>query len=164
MTRARHVLTVAAVLATACSAPSSDRAGAAPPPSPSPPPAASLHVHVSLPDEPSVETTAWAEELETAISERTGELTLEDDPANASLVVRVTSVARSHPANDREAPGDGDPMVMQGELVAGQATRELTLHYRGEIWPEAEALAQKLRQYADELAAATPAPAPPDAR
>jgi hypothetical protein len=165
MVRPRHVLAAAAVLAAACSSSNGSNAKASSPPPPSPSPPALLHVHVSLPDEPSVETNAWAEELETAIGERRGDLALEPEPVNASLEVRVTSVTRSHSAEDLKAPGEGDPMVMQGTLVAGGTTRALTLRYRGEVWPQAEALSLKLRRYADELAAtATPAPTPAVAR
>jgi hypothetical protein len=51
--------------------------------------------------------------------------------------------------------------MMQGALVLGESAREFKLAYRGEVRPQAEALARNLRGYAAETdvgASDTPEP------
>jgi len=140
-----------ALAVVACSAPPEQEAA------PTPPPVPPLAVHVAVPDEPTDAVTEWAHALETAIGARTGDLRLAADPASAGLVVRILAVG---PAPEgAEAPGEGDAAVMKGALVAGEATREFSLTYRGADAPQAEALARNLHRFGDEMRKrTTPAP------
>jgi hypothetical protein len=65
---------------------------------------------------------------------------------------------------DPEPEGEGETSVMRGALVLGEAPREFSLAYRGDVRPQAEALARNLRAYAAEAGGdESDAPEAPDA-
>jgi len=142
--------------AVACAPPPAEREAAAP--ALTPPPAPPVAIHVAMPEGASAAATEWAHALEAAIAARAGDLQLAPDPASAELEVRIHSVEPA-PAGT-EAPGEGDPFVMRGALVAGEITREFNLAYRGAPGPQAEALARNLRGFGEKMKTPSP-PADP---
>jgi hypothetical protein len=120
-----------------------------------PTPAPPIFVHVQLAEEASAEVEAWAEELRTAVTAGHGDLRLAATPEEAAVVVRIDSVETGVKANP-EPEGEGETSMMRGALVLGESAREFNLAYRGEVRPQAEALARNLRGYAAETGATAP--------
>ena len=150
MTRYAPLAFVTAVLlaAGACSQPEGPAAQATPAammPTPGPP----VLVHVLVPEEAGPEVEAWAEELRTAVTTGHGELNLAATPEEAAVVVRIDAV-ETGVKTDPEPEGEGETSMMRGALVLGESAREFKLAYRGEVRPQAEALARNLRGYAAE--------------
>jgi hypothetical protein len=128
-----------------------------------PTPAPPVFVHVQLSEGAEAAVEAWAEELRTAVTAGHGDLRLAATVEEAAVVVRIDSVDTRVKA-DPEPEGEGETSVMRGALVLGESAREFNLAYRGEVRPQAEALARSLRGYAAEtdVGAAPDAPEPED--
>ena len=148
----RHALlalvTAALLVGGACSPPE-DPAARATPAATMPTPAPPIVVHVQVPEGGGPEAAAWAEELRTAVREGHGDLSLAAAREDAVVVVRIDSVETGVEA-DPEPEGEGEISVMKGALVLGESAREFSLAYRGDVRPQAEALARNLRAYAAE--------------
>ena len=150
MTRhAPFAFATAVLLATgACSQPE-DPAARATPAAMMPTPAPPVLVHVQVPEEAAPKAEAWAEELRAAVTAGHGELNLAATPEEAAVVVRIDAVETGVKV-DPEPEGEGETSMMRGALVLGESAREFKLAYRGEVRPQAEALARNLRAYATE--------------
>jgi hypothetical protein len=153
---------MAVLLATgACSQPEGPEARATPAammPTPAPP----VLVHVQVPEEAGPEVEAWAEELRIAVTAGHGDLNLAATPAEAAVLVRIDAVETGVKVVP-EPEGEGETSMMRGALVLGESAREFKLAYRGEVRPQAEALARNLRGYAAETeVAASDRPEPED--
>lgn len=148
----RHALltlaTTGLLVAGACS-PSNEPAARATPAAMMPTPVPSISVHVQVPEEAGPEAAAWAEELRTAVTDGHGELRLAPTPEEGVVVVRIDSV-ETGVKTDPEPEGEGETSLMQGALVLGESAREFKLAYKGDVRPQAEALARNLRAYAAE--------------
>jgi len=148
----RHALLLlapAALLAAGACAPPDAPAARATPAAMMPTPAPPIVVHVQVPDDAGPEAAAWAEGLRTAVTEGHGDLSLAATPEEAVVVVRIDSV-ETGVKTDPEPEGEGETSLMQGALVLGESAREFKLAYRGDVRPQAEALARNLRAYAAE--------------
>ncbi len=152
MTR-RLTLAGAALLAVAaCSAPAPPETASTPAPvSPAATPQP-LAVHVQVPEEPEAAVEAWAQALRTAITSGQGGLTLAATPEEAGAVVLIGTVEKGA-EGDPALAGEGEFHVMRFALVVGENARELSVVYRGEARPQADALARNLRRAAAEVAA-----------
>jgi len=150
MTRhALLALVTAALLVSGACSPPDDPAAQATPAATMPTPAPPIVVHVQVPDDAGPEAAAWAEELRTAVREGHGDLRLAASPEDAVVVVRIDSVETGVEV-EPEPEGEGETSVMKGALVLGESAREFSLAYRGDVRPQAEALARNLRAYAAE--------------
>ncbi|HEX9188964.1 MAG TPA: hypothetical protein VGB87_17930 [Vicinamibacteria bacterium] len=103
-----------------------------------------MTVQVQAPATADAGAQAWVRELRTALGARKEEFRLVKPGETGELLVRVDSVTR----------GQGDSRVLNAELVVGKTARPFNLTYPGEIAPQAEKLAAKLRSFADQLKAA----------
>lgn len=103
-----------------------------------------MTVQVQAPATADAGAQAWVRELRTALGARKEEFRLVKPGETGELLVRVDAVTR----------GQGDSRVLNAELVVGKTARPFNLTYPGEIAPQAEKLAAKLRSFADQLKAA----------
>jgi hypothetical protein len=159
MTRAVSACLAAGLLvAVACSRPEPETKPMPEPPAATATPAARLIVRVVA--TPGSGGDAWAKELRAAVGERTDELELAADDGAADFVVRINKVQRDAKFSP-EPPGEGETLVMRGGFVRGDKTREFTLGYRGEVRPQAEALARNLRAIERSMSAPVPESAEP---
>jgi hypothetical protein len=147
------------LVAGACSPPDAPASRATPGatmPTPTPP----VFVHVQIPETAEPEVEAWAEALRAAVTAGHGDLKLTASPEEAAFVVRIDTVETGVEA-DPEPEGEGETSMMRGALVLGEAPREFSLAYKGDVRPQAEALARNLRSYAAEADVGEPdAPEP----
>jgi hypothetical protein len=161
MTRHALLAPIAAALlaAGACSPPDTPATRSTPAatmPTPAPP----VFVHVQIPEEARPEVEAWAEAMRAAVTAGHGDLKLFASPEEPAVVVRIDTVETGVKA-DPEPEGEGETSVMRGALVLGEHSRDFSLAYRGEVRPQAEALARNLRVYAAEAEVGEPdAPEP----
>jgi len=123
---------------------------AAAPPAGKPAPKGVISVQVEVASGTAAGAQAWGKELRTALEARADEFRLAKPGETAALVVRIDSVV----------PGQGASSVMNGTLVQGGQSRPFSLNYPGEIRPQAERLARKLRTLAEQTKAGPPAAAP----
>ena len=150
MTRhALLALVAPGLLAGGACSPTDEPAARATPAATMPTPAPPIVVHVQVPEGGGPEAAAWAEELRTALREGHGDLSLAAAREDAVVVVRIDSVETGVEV-DPEPEGEGETSVMKGALVLGESAREFSLAYRGDVRPQAEALARNLRAYAAE--------------
>ena len=103
-----------------------------------------MAVQVQAPANADAGARAWVRELRAALGTRKDEFRLVKPGETGEILVRIDSVAR----------GQGDSRVLNAELVVGKTARPFNLTYPGEIAPQAEKLAAKLRSFADQLKAA----------
>jgi|MudIll2142460700_1097286.scaffolds.fasta_scaffold132670_2 hypothetical protein len=103
-----------------------------------------MAVQVQAPANADAGAQAWVRELRAALGTRKDEFRLVKPGETGEILVRIDSVAR----------GQGDSRVLNAELVMGKMTRPFNLIYPGEIAPQAEKLAAKLRSFADQMKAA----------
>lgn len=103
-----------------------------------------MAVQVQAPANADTGAEAWVRELRTALGTRKDEFRLLKPGESGELLIRIDSVAR----------GQGDNRVLNAALVMGKMTRPFNLTYSGEIVPQAEKLAGKLRSFADQMKAA----------
>lgn len=157
MTRPLTLAGAALLAVTACSAPAPPETASTPAPaSPAATPQA-LAVHVQVPEEPEAAVEAWAQALRSAIVSGQGGLTLAATPEEAGAVVLIGTVEKG--AEGGPAPaGEGELYVMRFALVVDDKARELSVVYRGEARPQAEALARNLRRVAAEVATSGASP------
>ena len=151
MTRALPFAVAAMLVIAACSAPDSPETSATPAPAtadPAPKPA-TVHVLTAGPGSPEVQT--WAQELTAAIESGEGNLVLVSTPEEAEAVVLIESVEVGGEASP-ELAGEGETYRMRGSLVIGDDARDFNVVYRGEVRPQAEALARNLPRFAQEAA------------
>jgi len=103
-----------------------------------------MDVQVQAPANADAGAKAWVRELRAALGTRKDEFRLVKPGETGELLVRIDSVTR----------GQGDRRVLNAELVRGKMKRPFNLTYPGEIAPQAEKLAGKLRSFADQMKAA----------
>ena len=103
-----------------------------------------MAVQIQAPANADAGAQAWVLELRTALGTRKDEFRVVKPGETGELLVRIESVGR----------GQGDNRVLNAALVMGQMTRPFNLTYPGEIAPQAEKLAAKLRSFADQMKAA----------
>ena len=165
MTRALPLAAVAMVAIAACSAPESSEPTAKPTEGAvaATPQPETVHILVAGPESPEVE--AWVEALTAAIEAGHGNLALVPTPEEATSVVMIEGIDPGAPAG-QEPAGEGEAFVVRGSLVIGDDARDFSLAYRGDVRPQAEALARNLPRFAQEAASggatvekAEPAPA-----
>jgi hypothetical protein len=151
MTRALPLAAAAMVTIAACSAPESPEPTAKPTEGAvaATPQRETVHILVAGPDNPVV--GAWAEALAAAIEAGHGDLALVPTPEEARLVVMIEGVDSGAPAG-QAPPGEGEAFVVRGSLIIGDDARDFDLAYRGDMVPQAEALARNLPRFAQEAA------------
>ena len=154
MTRPLPLAVAALLVAAACSAPEAPQTAAT-----STPPAAVpqlVPVHIVVPESPDEGISAWAQALAEAITSGHGGLTLVQTPEEALVGVRIDAVENGTEA-DPVPEAEGEVEVMRGALLVGEDAHEFNLAYRGDVRPEAEALARNLRKLAVQAATAASA-------
>jgi hypothetical protein len=149
MTRALPLAAAALMTFAACSAPESPEPAAQPPADAvaATPQPETVHILVAGPGGPEVE--AWVEALTAAIEAGHGNLALVPTPEEARSVVLIEGVEPAAPAGQEPT---GESFVMRGSLVIGDDARDFELAYRGDVVPQAEALARNLPRFAQEAA------------
>jgi hypothetical protein len=157
MTRLLSLVVVALMALAACSAPEAPEAAATPAAVPQ-----LVPVHIVVPENPDEGISAWSRALADAITSGHGGLTLVQTPEEALVGVRIDVVEKGTEA-DPVPEGEGDVEVMRGALLVGEDVHEFNLAYRGDLAPEAEALARNLRKLAVQAATAGSAEAAAEA-
>jgi len=122
-------------------------AGAAPAQAPAAK-AAPMSVAVDVAAGSSAGAHAWEKELRAALEARKDEFRVVKPGEKSELVVRVVALTK----------GQGESSVMKGALVLGSQEKAFNLTYGGEIRVQAETLARNLRNLAEQLKTAPPAP------